>query len=448
MRTAFLSVGSAVGLIYSGVHFVDGAEEKKTGECFLSRDAAVSLEGSGVLPSLSEAEKRWPQEVLEGKKQLGLLLPEEPQLQELGPPRPVVKAIAHVISGGQVANLFGETVELKDIESVGEGSTSSLPSSGKFKIIRPLGFGDFYEDVVVKPEGGDEEYALRFFASNEYTSLHSTEVGNVFEGELAGATKALNGKSAAEGMEERGLAAPLYVARISGVPSSTHIDGVTVYSRVLLFSRFWGNLENVLKRVKDLPPNSREYIVRRLVALVLLLQNAGVAHNNLEFKNFFVGKDGSIFLGNFAAAVPFGEQIPRYLLALSPAFAPPELLVSVFKNDDGTALIDSDTALIAEPAGDMWSLGAMLFNFFTKGNVPYDLLGDPEKSIFIDTVLKELLKRNAQPDELKTLLEIFNVPEQWKELLLRLLTLKSEDRLTGEQLLVSFPKLSGLSFSN
>ncbi|KAL8450391.1 hypothetical protein Emag_003237 [Eimeria magna] len=440
MRTAILSVGSAVGLFCSSLRFVDGSSESNARECFLSPGGAVSRESSGGLPTLSEAEKHWPQEVLEGKKQFASLLPEEPRLHELFPLRPVLRVLAHVISGGEGGNLFGESVQLKDIESVG-GSVSSLPSFGGFKIIRPLGFGDFHVDVAVKPDDGDGEYVLRFFASGEDTTRLSTEVGSVFEGELNGATKALNGKSAAEGMEENGLAAPLYVASISGVPASTKIDGVSVYSRVLLFSRFCGDLQGVLKELRDLPPNSKEYIVRRLVTLVLLLQKAGVAHNNLEFKNFFVRKDGSIFLGNFAATVPFGEQIHSHLLGLNPAFTPPELLLAVFKNDNGTALI-------AEPAGDMWSLGAMLFSLLTRGNTPYDLLGDPGSGIYSDAVLEELFQRNAQPDELKGLMEVFSVPEQWKKLMMRLLTLKSGDRMTGEQLLASFPELSGLSVSN
>nr|UYX46110.1 ROP38 [Eimeria stiedai] len=421
------------------------ASESSAEEGFLSPGGAVSREGSRGF-TLSEAEKHWPHEVLEGKKHFVSLLPEESQLLELFPERPVLRALADAISGGRATALFGQSVQLEDIEAAG-GSVCSLPSSGSFKIIRPLGSGDFHVDVVVQPEDGDAEYALRFFASSENTSLLSAEVGSAFEGEFNGATKALGGRSAVEGMEESGFAGPLYAASIRGIDASTKLHGVSVYPRVLLYSLFRGNLENILYQLGDLPPNSKEYVARRLVTLVLLLQKAGVAHNNLEFKNFFVRSDGSIFVGNFSAAVFFGEKIQRHLLGLNPAFAPPELLLAVSKEDNGTGVMDGENEFIAKPAGDMWSLGAMLFSFFTKGNTPYDLLGDPEIGIYYDTVLKELFERNAQPDQLKRFLEIFSVPGQWIQLMMRLLTLKSGDRMTGEQLLVSFPELSGVSVS-
>ncbi|KAL8435992.1 hypothetical protein ACSSS7_002037 [Eimeria intestinalis] len=447
MKTYIPCLTFALGLSCTALFNSKGAFGSRAGKGSLSSGVT---DGLARLPTLAEAERRLPSTLLEGKSRLISQLREEAAVQFLSPElSSVLRAIGQVLTGDKHTSLIGQKVQLVDIEPV-SSLDSGLPLSVSAIITGFLGIDDFEVSVLARLEDGGTIFVMDFFVSSEDITRHSAEVGQAFEAELSAVRKVLGSRTVAAAAEELGWAAPSYVASISGVSSTTTVDGATVHNRVFLFNQssspFLGDLGYALRGLRVLPLETKEYIGWRLLMLVLLLQREGIAHNDLKFRNFFMQGDGGFLLGNFEGSASFGEGITTKFFQGDTVFAEPHLALAVFKDKKRES--SGENVMVASPAGDMWSLGVMLHYIFTGGLLPYWLSGS-----FVDdyddyVALVRLLERDAQPDELQITLKAFEVPEQWRDLISRLLTLDSRDRLTADELLVSFPDLLHLSPSN
>ncbi|KAL8450390.1 hypothetical protein Emag_003236 [Eimeria magna] len=446
MRATVFQVSFGLGFLCAGLLSVNGPLETRAEDGFLTSGGAVSSEALGALPPLIEIERQLPSEVLQGKKHLATLLPRAAKFNsDTAATRSVLKALALVISRAEETSLIGRRVNLDGIKPV-DSSVPFLPSSRGFRILRISSVGHLSVDVLVKDDIRNVEYLLRFFALVKNISRNSAEslLLDALEGEVKGGKKVLGGNAAAGAAEERGVAAPLYTAHISGAPDITNIEGAYVLSRVLLLERSVATLADVLKAAGSLPFNTKEYIARRLLALVLVLQQAGLAHNSLNFENLLLRQDGSIILGGFSASVPFGEQIRTDLLNVSLPFVAPELLFALEAKKTGETLIRGVNTLEAAPAEEMWSLGALIYGIFTDGKIPYGLTDARDSYHSFCIRMKELYDMDAQSDFIEEFIRGSGIPDRWNELLRRLLTVRSEDRITANQLRLAFPDLLGL----
>ncbi|KAL8435993.1 hypothetical protein ACSSS7_002038 [Eimeria intestinalis] len=451
MRTTFVPVGCALGFLCAGLPFLDGVSGTQAEDGFLSSGCLVSSKGLSAFPPLAEIEKQLPSEVLQGKEHLEASLRRAPKFQaETDAERHVLlKALALIISRGETTDFLGTRVNLDGIKAL-DSSVPPLPSSRGFRVLRILGVGPLSVDVLVKDDIRNVKYVLRFFAFVKDTSRSSAEslLLDALEGEVRGGKRASGGSGAARVMEERGIAAPLYAARLSGAPDITNIKGVHALSRVLMIGHFFGTFADLLRAENPLPPGAKEYVARRLLALVLLLQQAGVSHNSLNFENLLLRRDGSFVLGSFSASAAFGEQIRTDLLNVSLPFVAPELLFALEAKKTGETLIRGVNTLEAAPAEDMWSVGAMIYGLFLDGKVPYGMTDAVDSYHAFCVRMKENYDMDAHSDFMEEFIRGSGVSDRWNELLRRLLTIRSEDRITAEQVFNAYPDLLGLPTSN
>ncbi|KAL8443441.1 hypothetical protein Emed_006796 [Eimeria media] len=420
---------------------------------FLTPGGVVSPESSkDSLPPLKEIEKNLPSDILEGKQHLATLLPEAAKFSADTPAsRSVQEALSLVMSRGEETDLIGRRINLDGIKPL-DNSLPFLPSSRGFRIVRVLSVGPLSIDLLVMDDIRRVEHTLRAFAFVKDTSRDAAEslLSDALEAEVRGGKKALGATPAAAAVEEKGLAVPRYSARIYGAPDITDIVGAFVLSRVLLFAPSVATLGDVIKAGSPLPFNSKEYIARRLLALVMLLQDAGLSHNNLNLENLLFQQDGSIVLSGFGASVPFGEQIRPELLSvsLSLPFVSPELLFALEAQKTGETLFKGLNTLEALPASDMWSLGALIYGIFTDGKIPYGMTDATDSYRGFCIRMKELYDMNAHPDFIEEFIRGSGIRDRWNELLRSLLFVRSEDRTTAEQVRLSFPDLLGLPQSS
>ncbi|HEU4422853.1 MAG TPA: serine/threonine-protein kinase [Pilimelia sp.] len=116
------------------------------------------------------------------------------------------------------------------------------------------------------------------------------------------------------------------------------------------------SLQDVLANDGPLPPKRVAEIGLGMLAALRAAHRAGMVHRDVKPGNVLLGDDGRVVLTDFGlATIPGDPVVTRTGLVLgSPAYIAPE------RAHDGTA----------EPAADMWSLGATLYAA-VEGQSPY-----------------------------------------------------------------------------
>ncbi|KAL8449411.1 hypothetical protein Emed_003062 [Eimeria media] len=453
MKLLSFSPNSAFWLVCVSFLFLHGASGSSEEKGFLRGDGGVSKEGDGDrglprkgdskrLSSLKETGHQLPPEELGGG---GDLTPSP--AKDAGRQRIVldlyhaVKAVAWVLSHEQSKVLLKQTVKLVDF--VYDPPTPPMPSSATFRVVFILGIDE--TNLFVLAEGVDVEglFCLGFSTIRTKASLSSAAAQSAFETELN--RHVLSNNTKAEAVKRRASSSSSYLARIDGVEAVTLVGDILVFNTVILFGDFSKNRGYVLSRHGSLPLNTRVYLARRLMVLFLLLQQTGIAHDFFDVRHISMSRGGSFILSILSAFSRFSEQVKKTLLNGSSPFTAPEVLHATQKNTDKTELSRLENASTATKAADMWSLGAMLFYIFTGKFVTHDMTDCSEKVHRLESVSTQLAEVEEQQHDVDSILKASGVPVRWRELILKLLKIKEEDRISADRVLLSFPDLLGLN---
>ncbi|KAL8452976.1 hypothetical protein Emag_002062 [Eimeria magna] len=445
MKLACFSPNSAFWLLCVSFLFFDGTSGSGEEKDHLPGDGSESRDFySRRLPASNKTKDQLPPEGLGETRHRARSLLNDSGVK-ITPPdlSHAIKAVALVISGGKTTYLVGQTVRLTNIFP--EFRSPPLPLSASFEITLSLGINQ--NVLFVLADGIDVKgfYCLGFFVLAANSSLSPATIPAAFEAELKRPWDVLSDAPMAAVGKGRGPSWSQYMADIDNAPLVTLVDDVFVFSRVLIIGGYSGNVGYVLSRHRSLPHNLREYLARRLMVLVLLLQQAGIEHDDFEMRHIFMRRGGSSILSMLSALSRFVEEVKRSFSSVSFPFSAPELLLATQKSRGETRLSRSEDAPPATAAADMWSLGAMLFFIFTGKFLAHGMTHFSDNLDGRDTDLAQLPEAQGQKDNLDLILKASEVPDRWRELILKLLRRGEKDRLSAEEVLVSFSDLLGLT---
>ena len=136
------------------------------------------------------------------------------------------------------------------------------------------------------------------------------------------------------------------------------------------------------------------------------------------------------FWGGFDACIPFGRAIGMHI-RLSGRYVEPTLRIQ----ED----VYAENA-VPQAHSDLWSLGMLLYELFTGGNVPYT----EDERDYLEYALpmsKYLIDKEVDPIELVPDLDAANCPVRWKQLIMRLLHPVRGSRITASGIMMEFPDL-------
>ncbi|KAL8450396.1 hypothetical protein Emag_003242 [Eimeria magna] len=393
-----------------------------------------------MLPSVDEAEARLSLSAKKGKKFLAqnvsLVADAPSRLSALE--KEVIAAVTRVLIGNSEEDLMGQVIKLKNVSPLQDTRTET-PSSRSLKIRKFLGKGSSWTVFQVEDVDTGEELALRIFLMQklQLSIARTIELGKqALDLEERSARQACGLTDPLLVAGEKGIAVPFQTAELSGIPEVSSTAWFHVFSRVQLMELMEEDLGSLLERHKRVPIEAKEYIAHRLLLQVLHLQQAQVSHTDLKLENCLLRKDGSFLLGDFGYSTPWGECM-HSLSRLTLAYAEPELLI------DFRAFLREDAQVTPHPTSDLWSLGAVLFELFTDGDLPYGIMEAHNDMNGMYDLAKKLLDREASSEELEPALEEAEVPSRWRELILKLLEPQRTNRITGSEIMEEFPDLYG-----
>lgn len=401
-------------------------------------DAVVGEEESWGLPSMEELERRASPFLEYGKKEIADFVRRRhertfPRDGTIGDD--VLTTMGQMLSGGKNNSLVGTTIRLKDLQKLG----SDVVDGGEheFLVKKYLGEDSWSIYVEVVDRGSQKTYAMRLQTlphRAEGKEIRPQLAEDLLHLSLLDSTIAMLesvGKAPLEqAADHRGLALTSSVAAIEGLPKVVQCKKVYATSKVELMERFHGSLEEVFNRETRMPMSAKLYAARRMLAQVMLLQQAGLSHNNLKLQNFFMRQDGSFYLTDFDASTRIGEPLDR-VKGVTLRYAERELAAVAAQDDP-----DADPPVV-HAKSDMWSLGLCLYKILTNGELPYRL----DEGIPASRILTMLDQQGIRSDFLLGSLTRAQVPHRWIGLLKGLLEPRREHRLDAEAILVHFADL-------
>ncbi|KAL8275301.1 hypothetical protein Esti_000750 [Eimeria stiedai] len=393
-----------------------------------------------TLPSVDEVDSRLSLSAEKGKRFLAQNVSLEPDARRRlsAVEAQVVAAVASVLTGDSGEDLMGQVIEVENVNSL-QGPRTDTPKSRFLKIRKFLGKGSSWAAFKVEDVDTDEELGLRIFVMQklQLPTDETIQLGKeAIDLEERSARQACGLTDPLLVGGEKGIAVPSHTAELAGIPEVSSTGRFHIFSRVQLMELMEEDLGNLLERQKRVPPETKEYIAQRLLLQVLHLQQAHVCHADLKLENCLMRKDGSFLLGDFGYSTPWGESMHN-LSRLTLAYAEPELVL------DFRGFLLEDEQVTPHPTSDLWSLGAVLFELFTDGDLPYGMMDVHNDLNGMCDLAKSLLDRDASSKELTLTLQEANVPQRWCELLLRLLEPQRAKRITGSEIVEMFPDLSG-----
>ncbi|CDI78669.1 hypothetical protein, conserved [Eimeria praecox] len=388
------------------------------------------------LPSLEEQEGRTPAYLHYGRKQISDVVQGRKESSFARPGslgQDVLRTLGERVSGRKGSSLVGAIVNLKQMQKLGSEEVDAEPHA--FRVLNYISEGSGSVVLEVLELETQKTYAMQLQtvpreANGRHISRHLAESMHqqYTRRSTTAMLEALGRTPLDEAAEQRGLALIESVASIDGLPPVVQCSSVYAISEVYLMERFYGTLDEVFGGEYDLPTSSKVYAARRLLTEVLLLQSAGVSHNNLKPENIYIRGDGSLFIGNFDTATRIGEVVDRGVVS---RFAEKELLLATTKAAPGAE------RPVAHAKSDMWSLGLCLYKIFTGGNLPYQL-----DEIFPTHVVFGMLEQQGVRSN--TLIEPLvkaGVSHRWLHLILELLEPNRSQRIDAQGIMVHYADL-------
>ena len=405
---------------------------------------SVSVRASEVVdrlevPTVAQFEEALPAPLRRGKKLLADAIPPvawtgfTPSAEDAA----ATAALAEVISGGRTDKLLGLSFTLDNVKQL-NGSPTRKATTRSVTVTKFLGMGSSNLVLEVQDVHTLEIFALRVLAIADGEPTDSSEKmlrrGRIaMEMEEESAKQACGDTPAVFAASENGIAVPLFTADIRNVPQVTWSKNHHIFGHVQIMERLYGDMLSVAERVR-IPQEAKEYVARRLILEVLHLQKVGLSHNDVKWNNIFMRSDGSFLMGDFGSSSPFGEPMSS-MAAITPEYTEPDLLISFVRSTT------SDAPVVPDQRSDLWSLGVLLYELHTEGDLPYGLDACQNRIEKAKVHARSLLRSNTSSSSLRPELEAAQVPDRWTQLIMRLLEPRRTDRITAEQIVKEFPDL-------
>ncbi|CDJ50486.1 hypothetical protein EBH_0034060 [Eimeria brunetti] len=394
------------------------------------------------LPMLDHFEMTLPPDVKRGRDEIAAFLAKGHMDKEASSEEDSyeLSVVARTLSNGSSDSLVGMTMVLKNVKPLQWMEKGGhLPRIARVNEI--LGTGA--SSIVVEAEDlvTHELFAMRILRQGleaaQWFPTDESFIGEMqreldFEQEAA---RQLCGTIPANMVaSKKGVAVPLYTADIAGAPEAKRVDKYFILGRVQLMERLYGAVIDLLIDAGEVVQKAREYMARRLLQIVLKIQQAGISHNDLKWDNVLLRSDGSFLVSDLGSSFPFGSPY-RQLTFYTPQYREPQLAL----RQDPEAYDSGFT--IPEASSDLWSLGILLYELFTGNTYPYGQAGaedTDDQEVLLATWLTDSNTRSAS---LKPGLEAAKVPHRWMQLIVRLLEPSRRHRITAWGILEEFSDL-------
>lgn len=413
---------------------------------FPPEKAIQPFKGWEALPAISVYEQRLSAEEKLGKQVLAdaVVWCKKKEVQPSQRARQQLAALALAVTSNKTDQLLGRNIKLEHIRRFGKTDEESAPGadSGVFKVTRFLGEGSSALVLELLQESTNERLAMKIpimatANPGELMELLADGGLELIENEERSMLKIAGGGDAKYAAVHKGAAVPLYTATLAGIPETVSVGNVCVYNRLQLMEGFHSDMERVLSSTdRKLPEEAMEYIAKRLLLEVLHLHASGIIHNDLKWENLLLRSDGSFLLADFGSSCAAGETM-GVLAGPNTLYAEPTLLLDHSKDDSEWEPLKPD------PKGDLWSVGAMLYDLFTGGRLPYNMSEHEHSKEAVVQHMSNLLKGEAKPTSLFAD-DDESISSRWKELLCRLLEPERAKRISSTEVLQMFPDIVGL----
>lgn len=347
---------------------------------------------------------------------------------------------ARTLSNDKSDSLLGMTLELEDVVPF-KRRAENKPVPSKMRITKVVGSDPSGLLVLAEDVKSRQLYTMRVCIMQAPLASEFPDSESLFEtisywNEIDDKVVSQISKSTPEGEDDSQQIAtiPIYTANVAGATDATVINGSYVFGQVYLLEELHGSMQTLDLKGEELLPQTHEYIGSRLLQVFLKLQKAGISSAAVDWSNIFVRPDGSFVVSGFRSSSPFGWPYGPFA-AFNLERSEPQLVLSIFRS------LETSESCVSHPAVDMWLLGTLLYELFTKGESAYGMdewyeMEDSRK------LAKGLLERKTRSEVLRPQLEAANVPERWLELILRLLEPERVNRITAFGIMKEFPDLA------
>ncbi|CDJ54074.1 hypothetical protein EBH_0077000 [Eimeria brunetti] len=403
-----------------------------------AREDQLPLYDAWGLPMLDHFEERLSPDLKRGKAAIAAAVAEGVKGFDLSSDDcAAASSIARMISKDSSDSLIGMTLSLENVTPF-----HSLEKAGQvsrvFRIRKLLGESFSASLVEAEDTNTHELFVMRFFrqraddgwdaedpmrsVARMQEELHLEEMG----------AENLCGTIPANMVASKlGVSVPLYTADIAGVPGGERVGDYLVLGRVQLSEMQYGTVLDLLVNRTDVIEQAQEYIARRLLQIVLKIQQSGLTHSSIQPGNILLRPDGSIVVADIGSLHPFGSSALESVW-LGPEYQEPQLSVPA----DPEAY-EGQPAVI-QPTNDIWSLGINLYEIFVKRRCPFGYYTDDKDA---NLQYAQELVTTTESAQLKEILETKKVPPVWMDLILRLLEPNRERRITAWGIVEEFPEL-------
>ncbi|KAL8427988.1 hypothetical protein Efla_004246 [Eimeria flavescens] len=392
-----------------------------------------------TLPTLAELESRLPPRLKHAKEKLAFKMKSAPVTYWVQPSFVAEsQQVAQLLSEGLTKQLAGLRMTLGNITPVGGGAAAESASKARQLVIKGV-VGKGTSNLILRAVDPFKEqvFVVRIFVKD--SDDPASEVDEFKEEARASIKRECKiaeilaeGRPAREA-SNRGLALPLMTADINGLEEVSICPKMLIHNRVQLWQSFWGDLSDLQMVPPPMNADMRVYLSQSMLVSMLHMQQAKVAHLDIKMMNILMDKEARPHIADYGSSNVLGEVLPQ-TLTLTPVYTERELLLSYVKGD-------VDEPVTAEAASDIWSCGVLLYELFTN-SIPYNLedLESEMPGPVLDR-LEELHRNNVRPSSLLGPMEEHRVPPRWQQLIVRMLDVNRESRITGEGIMSEFRDL-------